>query len=388
LRVVLDARGAVRYRGTGIGTYTYRLAEELAASTGPPDRLLICLPPGSPPLPAEERTTGGQAVFWRLTGDNDQEQSLEIADLCARARADVLHMPQNGRSLPRVGCAVVTTVHDLIPFLLPQTCNPAYLQDCLEQLPWVCRRSEKIIAVSRHTAECLTEVMGVPPGRIAVVHEAPEPAYVAAVPGPEAARVASANGLRTGYVLHVGGFSPRKNLAALVQGLALLHRGRIGGAWMGWQPPDAVLTGKPGRDSDRVSSLARALGVGARIHLPGLVPVEDMPGLYAGAAVVCCPSLEEGFSLPLVEAMAVGAPLAVSDIPVHREVAGGAAVYFDPHRPKQLAESIAGVLADPDLRRYLIACGRERVRRYSWRRAAIETWLVYRWAVVERGLAG
>jgi len=294
-------------------------------------------------------------------------------------KADVLHMPQNGRGLPPAGCAVVTTVHDLIPFLLPQTCGPAYLQDLLREMPWVVRRSEKLIAVSRHTAEVLRDVLGAEAERIAVVHEGPEPGYLYPVSPGEKQRVAQAHGLPSRYLLHVGGFSQRKNLSALVTALSLMRRGRCGAA-----VPDLVLTGQPGRDTDQVLAAARELGVHSRLRLPGMVPVEDMPALYAGASLVCCPSLEEGFSLPLVEAMAAGVPLAVSDIPVHREIAGDAAAYFDPYSPEDLAGTLDELLADADLRRFLAMRGRERVARYSWRRAALETWLVYRWAVRQR----
>lgn len=382
MQVVFDGRGAFRYRGTGIGTYTYRLVEELAATVEPPDGLLVCLPKAAPVLPVERQAKGSRAAFWRLASDGGDAQKLELAELCSRVRADVLHMPQNGRSLPRVHCAVVTTVHDLIPFLLPQTCSPAYLQDCLEQLPWVVRRSDKLIAVSRHTARGLVELLGAPAEKIAVVHEAPEPFYLNTPAQPEAAGTRFSPPPR--YILHTGGFSPRKNLAALIRAIAMLQRADPAGAAGPEPPPDLVLTGFSGRDSERLSRLARALGVGARVYLPGMVPAEDMPALYLRACLVCCPSLEEGFGLPLVEAMAVGVPLLVSDIPAYREVAGEAAVYFDPHRPEQLAERAADVLTDADLRSYLVQLGRERVLRYSWRKAAAETWLVYRWAAGDR----
>jgi glycosyltransferase involved in cell wall biosynthesis len=388
VQVVFDGRGAVRYRGTGIGTYTYRLLEELADTVQAPDRLLVCLPPG-PRISLEETAgsqsaAGGRTVFWRLAGETPEEQQEELGELCTCARADVLHMPQNGRGLPRVGCAVVTTIHDLIPYLLPQTCKASYLRDCLREMPWVVRRSEKLIAVSRHTAGVLRDVLGVEPERIAVVYEGPEPGYLAPVSSAEKQRVAGVHGLPASYLLHVGGFSQRKNLGALVTALALIQRsGRCRPAM-----PDLVLAGEPGRDTDYIRKVSRALGVHGRLVLAGMVPVEDMPGLYAGASLVCCPSLEEGFSLPLVEAMAAGIPLVVSDIAVHREVAGDAAVYFDPCRPSDLAEALTTVLADADLRRLLASRGRERVVQFSWRRAALETWLVYRWAVGQRASGG
>ncbi|MDP2872405.1 MAG: glycosyltransferase family 1 protein [Bacillota bacterium] len=388
MRIVIDGRGAIRYRGTGIGTYTHQLAENVALTASACDTVVICLPQGAPPLPLEESLATGSAVeprarvrCVRLSATERAAETAELADLCVRERADILHLPQNGRGLPDVPCAVVTTVHDLIPFTLPQTCSASYLRDSIRDMPWAMHRSDRIIAVSRSTAVDLREVLGIAAEKIAVVHEAPEEQYLAEISEDGVRKVTSKYGLTPGYILHVGGFNPRKNLALLLDAAARLLQDRSAAQAL----PQVVLSGAPGRDSSRLAQMISDCRLQGRVVMPGLVPVSDMPGLYGAAGLVCCPSLSEGFSLPLVEAMACGVPLVVSDIPAHREVAGDAALFFDPCDPAMMASKLALALSEPERRRALAASGRVRVRGYSWRRAAVETWLVYRWAVDQRG---
>jgi glycosyltransferase involved in cell wall biosynthesis len=159
---------------------------------------------------------------------------------------------------------------------------------------------------------------------------------------------------------------PRKNLAMLLRAWEQLHAGRH---------PEAplVLCGATGwKNDDLRPTIARGQNEGWLIPL-GYVSDAVLAALYRRAAIVCCPSLYEGFDLPILEAMAVGTPVLASDIPVHREVGGDAAVFVTSDDSRQWAAEAAALLADDDRRRELAERGRHRAGQFSWQRAAIAT---------------
>jgi Glycosyl transferases group 1 len=110
------------------------------------------------------------------------------------------------------------------------------------------------------------------------------------------------------------------------------------------------------------------------------VPADDLPGLYRGAALLLCPSLFEGFGIPLVEAMTLGCPIAAANTTSIPEVVGDAALLFDPRQPDFIATACFQLLTDDDLRQTLIMRGRERATHFSWERVADETLQVFEWA--------
>ena len=177
------------------------------------------------------------------------------------------------------------------------------------------------------------------------------------------------------FALHVGTFEPRKNLAFLLR------------AWEELHTPSQVmlplvLCGALGwKNDDLRPILSQGERAGWLINL-GYVSDGVLRELYRRAVIVCCPSLYEGFGLPVLEAMAMGTPVLASDIPVHREVAGTAAVLLPPNDPTRWATEAAALASDDDRRRELAARGRSRAREFSWQRAASDT--AAAWAAAAR----
>ena len=252
----------------------------------------------------------------------------------------------------------VATVHDLGWQVHPEL-YPAKLRVMYRALfPWVLRRADRIIAVSRYTADDLIRRAGVEASRIEVVHHGLDPAFAGM---DEALSPAGSDGP---YFLAVGGISPRKNTRRLVEAFA---RWRAkGGARAGYQ---LRITG-----ISLDASAAAELPAG--VSLVGYVDKAELRRLYAGAAAFLYPSIYEGFGLPIIEAMACGAPVLTSSTASAPEVAGGAGVLVDPFSLESIEAGLDRV-TEPDEARRLRYLGRERARQFRWSAAAARTIELY-----------
>ncbi len=174
------------------------------------------------------------------------------------------------------------------------------------------------------------------------------------------------DGIPERFALHVGTLEPRKNLAMLLRAWEQLHAGRRGLLPL-------VLCGAAGwKNDDLHPMIARGVSEGWLISC-GYVSQAALAGLYRSAVLVCCPSLYEGFGLPVLEAMGAGTPVLASDIPVHREIAGDAAILLPSEDPARWAEAAAALAEDDGRRRELSERGRLRAGEFSWRRTADAT---------------
>ena len=253
----------------------------------------------------------------------------------------------------------IATVHDLGWQVHPEL-YPAKLRVMYGALfPWVLRRADRIIAVSRYTADDLIRRAGVEASRIEVVHHGLDPVFA------ESGEELPPAGADAPYLLAVGGISPRKNTRRLIEAFARWRS--KGGARAGYQ---LRITG--------ASLDAAAAGeLPAGVSLLGYVDKAELRRLYGGAAAFLYPSIYEGFGLPIIEAMACGAPVLTSSTASAPEVAGGAAVLVDPFSLDSIDAGLDRV-TEPDEARRLRSLGRERAGHFRWSAAAARTIELYR----------
>ncbi len=276
----------------------------------------------------------------------------------------LLHGMASEASVAWPAARQVVTVHDVIPWTMdiPVSATKRHVENQRRRLP----RCAAIIAVSPSGAnEAITELK-LDPARVHVVPEGVDAVFTAepaAADSPLRRRL----GLPATYVLWVGSLrrhDPRKALDGLLEAMS-----QVDGATL-------VLTGAEGDESQRL--LGRAAELGVPLVLTGYVSDADLAALYRGAAVVAVPSLHEGFGLPVVEALACGAPVIASRTGNLPALAGGTAVLVPPGDSRALAGALSELLRDRSARARLAEAGPAAAAAYRWSRAAEMTAAVYR----------
>ena len=272
---------------------------------------------------------------------------------------------------PLARARAVVTIHDIIHVLYPQYLpNRAALLYARVMMRRALKRADRILTVSYNSKRDLVDYFGIAPSRIEVIYNGVAPQFRADVPRAERDRVVAKYSLPRPYLLFLGGEKPHKNVRNVIRAFAEARRERA-------LPHALVLAGPMPRNRNRVEALIAALDVESRVHRPGVVPEEDLPGLFAAADAFIYPTLYEGFGLPVVEAMACGVPVLTSSTSALQEVAGGYAYLVDPMDVDAIARGIVDLATDPRRRAEFADLGRRRARDFSWDRAAEQTLKVY-----------
>jgi glycosyltransferase involved in cell wall biosynthesis len=265
-----------------------------------------------------------------------------------------------GNTGPITVARQVLTVHDAATLDHPEWFERKFALWYNALLPRLVRKVRAIITVSHFSKERIIRLTGVGPERVHVISNGVEPRFRPGDPG-KVLQLKEKYGLNGPYILFVGSLEPRKNLKMLLEAWEL---GRFSGATL-------VVVGASGHLFQRLQLESIPEGV----RMLGRVEEEVLPLLYSGASGFVYPSVYEGFGLPPLEAMACGCPVAVSDIPAHREVCGDRAIYFDPFAHEDLSSKLEMLLRlDNSARASYVVGGLRHSASYSWERAASETW--------------
>jgi glycosyltransferase involved in cell wall biosynthesis len=255
----------------------------------------------------------------------------------------------------------VLTVHDAATLDHPEWFERKFALWYAALLPRLIRKVRAVITVSQFSRERIVRLTGVESERVHVIANGVGSRFRPADPE-TVQRVRTKFDLTNPYILFVGSLEPRKNLRILLEAWRL---GAFDGATL-------AVVGASGHLFPKYQ-----LSLPDGVRLLGSVDDEVLPTLYSGAAGFVYPSIYEGFGLPPLEAMACGCPVAVSDIPAHREVCGNTAMYFDPFSPEDLSRKLEWLLhLDGVLRASLVEQGIHRAGLHSWKSAAAETWRI------------
>jgi glycosyltransferase involved in cell wall biosynthesis len=269
-------------------------------------------------------------------------------------------------------CGGVVTVHDLWLDRAPHYSAKMFgQQGSFARSKRTAWRARAVITVSQFSANEIMELYGLPPDRIVVIPNGVAGCFWMDRDEAAMADVRSALKIRPGaYLLFVGGADPRKNHEAFLRAAAASRDA--------WQGRSLVLVGDPVHRFGSFYDTAKALKLESEVVYAGRVSADRLRLLYSFADLFVFPSRYEGFGMPVLEAMACGAPTITSNTSALPEVAGGAAMLVDPDHTDALAHAISQVLADAELRGSLRARGLKRAGQMTWDAAAGKTMALYR----------
>jgi glycosyltransferase involved in cell wall biosynthesis len=347
----------------GTGVYASRLLEQFANRPdlhldvlNGPRRLLR----GNRPAAALQ---AARNMFWT---------HAYLPALLWKRGASLLHSPAFVAPMA-CPCPVVTTIHDISYLLYPSHFSDWWTSYLRVVMPPAVRSAAAIICGSESSKCDIVKAYGIRSDKVRVVPYGVDHTRFHPSARLDAAWAQPLN-LRDGYVLHVGTFSYRKNIPALLRAVAILRDKGI------WRDRQIVLAGSQNRSlkgGQEIFETIRDLDLSSSVVLTGHMPDEHIPGLYAHASMLVMPSLYEGFGFPVLEAMAVGTPVICGETSSLPEIAGNAAILFPPQDQNVLASAIEELIQNPALAADLRRKGFEQARQFTWQRTAEQTVEIY-----------
>lgn len=375
MQVIVDGviYGLQRYGG--INTYFNQVLPRLAVRYGAAvDVFLPVQRRGTPPPPPVRCHSSAliptrTGLSWRLDERLQpfvERVNLGLITLWGKAHSRSLFHSTYFTSPPARLLPHVAMVHDLNHEIFAHAYSDEWGRWLRARYPVYLRGATRIIAVSNTTKSHVVDIYGISPSLIDVVHHAVDRTNFFVDRREQSLAALSGQGIHTPYFLYVGVRSSQyKNFGTLLHAFARLRtRGDL----------TLLVVGAPWNERER--SEIHRLELTPFLRLIEYPDDEALRILYSSATAFIYPSHNEGFGIPLLEAMACGTPVVAADTPVFREVAGDAALYFDPADPDALAQTMDASLRDATRRDYT-ARGFDRLRRYSWDESAAATYAAY-----------
>lgn len=359
MKIAIDCRGINWYHGTGIGTYTDNLLKNLLN------------------LDNENYYN----LFWSGLGYEKYEHKNTNFVMCSKKhhrffqqhyfpnnleneKIDIYHVPQNGIGLSEnINCLKFVTVHDLIPYVMPETVGDGYLNKFLKEMPYIIENSHGVLTVSEFSKRDILKFFPIDEDKVFVTPLAADDIFK------PLDRISCSNYIKEKYnikgkfALYVGGFSDRKNVHSLIQAFSKAYK-NLG------EDFSLLILGSY-RDSDGpLVRLADSLGMSEKIIFTGFIPEIELPIFYNASSLFVYPSFYEGFGLPPLEAMSCGTPVISSNLSSIPEVVKDNGILIDPYNVKELQHSIEEVLNNTNLRSNLRKNSLLGAKKFSWENTA------------------
>lgn len=361
MKILIDASASFLYHSTGIGSYAAELINEIRNRSPAADIRLFSgdsvYALNEKELPAPKTET----AFWEMICRSETPIPKDF---------DLYHNLHNGIAMKDAAAKKIVTIHDMIPYVLPEYCGSPYRESFLSRTAAAAEQADAVITVSENSKRDILRFTSVKEEKIRVIYEAPKHLCR---PLP---RTMTAEFLRSRYrisppfFLYVGGFNRRKNVSGLIRGYAAVCRRfpRI---------CPLVIIGREGRRRKALEELAESLSVAPYIKFVGYVPDGELPFFYNQCVALVYPSFYEGFGLPPLEAAACRSAVIVSRSSALPEIMGDGAIYADAEDPLSIGLRMKELLEDPEERNRWAERAFLRSQRFSYRAAAEQTLKLY-----------
>jgi glycosyltransferase involved in cell wall biosynthesis len=358
---------------TGSGQYLYYLLHNLRR-LAPDLQMTLVLPPhiaDAKNLPANVQTVYTRGMKGNLGKVWFEQRTFPQA--AAQSGADIAHVPYWGSPLSSP-IKLVTSVLDAIPVVIPEYARGFFPRLYTSLVMASARGSSHILTLSEASKADIIQHLEIPAEHITVTHLAPDEAYHPRIGTERDAEVRKKYNLPDDFVLYIGGFDKRKNVGQLLEAYTYVMKGE------GSNYPLVIAGREPEWGEPMFPNLrqrAKELGLTHVIEWIGFVDEADKPSLYRLARVFVSPSSYEGFGLPVIEAMASGTPVVAVDASSIPEIVGDGAYLVQLGDSRAMGGAIIALLGQEPLRDSLINAGLAQATRFSWRKTAKETLVVY-----------
>lgn len=282
--------------------------------------------------------------IWRSRGLSDQLK---------REKPILYHGLSNElpAGIRNTGIPSVVTIHDLIFLRHPEFYHDADVEICNRKFRYAAENADRIIAISKRTADDLRELYNIPEEKIRIVYQGCSPIFSQTI---DTKTIKDLQALYGRYIIGVGTIEKRKNQLLAVKALAKLP-----------EDINLVLVGRPTAYAKEIMKEAGRLGLTDRIFMLQNVPMTEIPALYAAAVFSSYPSFYEGFGIPMLEALAAGTPVIAATGSCLEEAGGPGAVYIDPTDADSYASAAKELIDNPILREEMVARGRQYIKRFA-----------------------
>ena len=367
MKIAIDARSSTLYQGTGIGTYTSNLIDEITSFYSEDEFTLFCS--GKFNSNFNRKNTN---IVYSSGRHGGFYEKYYIPSVLGRLNSDLYHIPQNGIGFDfNTKIPTVVTIHDLIPYIMPETVGKGYLERFLRDMPSIISNSSGILTVSEHSKRDILKFFSFyPENRIFVT---PLAANINFKPLNKAnckLYVKNIFGINDPYILYVGGFSLRKNVWGLINAFSKIYKDLK-------KTYKLLICGPLKDEGERLFKFVEDNALEDIIIFSGYLEDDILPVLYTGCDTFVYPSFYEGFGLPPLEAMSCKAPVITSNLTSIPEVTGDSALLINPYKVDELEQALVTLLNNESLKNSLSEKGYLRSLEFTWIETAKKTLNAY-----------